>query len=178
MGFLSIDRKLFRHWIWDSKEPFDKRSAWIDLIQMATYTDHMGENYKGEVTVLKRGEIHTSMLYLSKRWGWDRRKVKRFLSVLSVDKMLSFNSTTNGTKGGTVITLENYSKYNIVSTADGTEDGTSDVQRMHNECTYQNKGINKDKESYYYSSSKKKGIREPLPGFTLEEKLAAWRNEK
>lgn len=170
MGYLSIDRKLFSHWIWKTNEPFDKRSAWIDLIQMATYTEHKGQNYKGEFTVIKRGEIHTSMLYLSKRWKWDRRKVKRFLDGMAVDGMLSFHSTTNGTTGGTIITLENYTKYQGERTTDGMYQGTTDVQPMYNEGTYQNKRRTKDIKKVIDNTRA-----EMIPGWTLEEKLAAWR---
>lgn len=177
MGFLSIDRKLFNHWIWNIKEPYDKRSAWIDLIQMATHTEHMGNNYKGEVAVLKRGEIHTSMLYLSKRWMWDRRKVKRFLSVLQMDGMLSFSSTTNGSTGGTVITLENYNKYQLGGTTNSTADSITDAQPMYNERTYQNKGINKDNKGIIINSHRNRKIGDQLPGDTLDEKLASWNRE-
>lgn len=177
-GWIRIDRKLFTHWIWKDKEPFDKRSAWVDLIGMASFEDHEGVNYEGKITVLKRGEIHTSMLFLAERWRWDRRKVKRFLSVLQMEKMVSFNSTTNGTRGGTVITIEKYSVYQgertkdgtYDCTVDGTVDGTTDAHIIRKEEV--NKGNN-------LINNNKKGIRPNLPGQTLEEKIAAyWGEEK
>ena len=36
-GWISIHRQLQEHWIWKSKEPFDKRSAWIDLLMLVNY---------------------------------------------------------------------------------------------------------------------------------------------
>lgn len=122
-GWFSIDRKLFDHWLWTSKEPFDCRSAWIDLIGLATYKDHH-EFYNNAFVLRKRGEINVSMLWLAKRWKWDRRKVKRFLMALADDGMLSLNSTTNGT----TITLENYDFYQSKRTTDGTYECTTDVQ--------------------------------------------------
>ena len=152
MGFVSIERSLFDHWIWKGNEPFDKRSAWVDLIGMAAYRDHAGKDDKGNMTVIRRGEIHTSMLYLADRWKWDRRKVKRFLQCLAMDGMLSFNSTTNGTKGGTTITLENYDFYQRKRTTDGTHDGTPDgTYHGTPDGTYQNKD-NKDNNNINQSN--------------------------
>ena len=38
-GWIKVHRDLNDHWIWKSKEPFDKRSAWIDLILLANFKD-------------------------------------------------------------------------------------------------------------------------------------------
>ena len=182
-GWLSIERKLFDHWIWKSNEPFDKRSAWIDLIGMASYADHTGKTYDGKIDVIKRGEIHTSMLYLADRWKWDRRKVKRFLSVLQMEGMLHFGSTTDGTRGGTVITLENYGFYQSKRTADGTTDGmyhgTTDGTTGAHIITKETK-----KQSYLSNNNRAAGseIRDKsfygIPedqAWTVEEKMAALR---
>lgn len=124
-GWFKIQRDINNHWIWKSNEPFDKRSAWIDLIMLANYADRKvmdGES----VTLRKRGDVNYSMLFLAKRWKWDRRKVKRFLMALEMDGMVSLHSTSNGT----TITIENYAKHQDAGTTDGTYDGTTDVQRM------------------------------------------------
>lgn len=31
-GWISVHRKIQENWIWNCKEPYDKRSAWIDLL--------------------------------------------------------------------------------------------------------------------------------------------------
>lgn len=159
MGFISIERTLFDHWIWKGNEPFDKRSAWVDLIGMAAYVDHEGKDYQGRMNVLKRGEIHTSMLYLAERWKWDRRKVKRFLECLQRDSMLSFHSTTNGTQGGTVIILENYDFYQRKRTKDGTTDGMyHSTDHSTTDGTYHNKG---NKENNQINNSINNNNNEP-----------------
>ena len=135
-GWISIDRKLFTHWLWTSKEPFDSRSAWIDLIGLATYKDHH-EFYNNDFVLRKRGEIYVSMLWLAERWRWDRRKVKRFLTALKDDGMLSLNSTTNGT----TITIENYDFYQSKRTTDGTAECTTDAQRDVHTITKDNNNI-------------------------------------
>ena len=120
-GWFKIQRDIENHWIWKSSEPFDKRSAWIDLIMLANYADR--KTTDGESVVLrKRGDVNYSMLFLAKRWKWDRRKVRRFLMALESDGMVSLH----GTQHGTTITIENYAKHQDA----GTTDGTADVQPM------------------------------------------------
>ena len=125
-GFIVIDRALFSHWIWEER-PLSKGAAWIDLIGLANYKTvkkTVGEN----VVTYKRGTVFRSILQLSKRWGWDRKKVTRFLRALESDKMVALNSTTQGT----TITIVNYNKYQIDGTTKGTTDGTTSGQRLDN----------------------------------------------
>ena len=39
-GWISIHRKIQDSEIWNSSEPFDKRSAWIDLLLLANHEDN------------------------------------------------------------------------------------------------------------------------------------------
>lgn len=121
-GWFKINRDIENHWIWKSNEPFDKRSAWIDLIMMANHKDFKAF-YKGKVVQRKRGDVNTSVRFLADRWHWDRRKVGRFISAMQKDGMCTMHSTTDGT----TITIENYNKYQFKSTTDGTRDGAGDV---------------------------------------------------
>jgi len=144
-GWFKVERDISDHWIWKSKEPFDKRSAWIDLILLANFKDFK-TSYKGKIVYRKRGEVNTSIVYLAKRWRWDRRKVDRFLMALEADNMLHVDSTPNGT----TITLENYGFYQDNGTADSTPNGTTSaqpmVQPMYNECAHDKKSIRSHKE--------------------------------
>ena len=124
-GWFKIQRDIENHWIWKSSEPFDKRSAWIDLIMLANYADR--KTTDGESVVLrKRGDVNYSMLFLAKRWKWDRRKVRRFLMALESDGMVSLH----GTQHGTTITIENYAKHQDIGTTDGTTIAQPMVQHM------------------------------------------------
>ena len=38
-GYVFVYRSVKDNWIWNSKEPFDKRSAWIVLILTANHQD-------------------------------------------------------------------------------------------------------------------------------------------
>lgn len=96
---------------------------------LANYTDR--KTTDGDSVVFrKRGDVNYSMLFLAKRWKWDRRKVKRFLMALESDGMVSLHGTSDGTSHGTTITIENYAKHQDAGTTDGTCDGTADVQPM------------------------------------------------
>lgn len=148
MGWIKLDRSITEHWLWTPREPFDKRSAWIDLLLMANHEDFKTER-KGHIVHRKRGEVNTSVIYLAERWGWSRNKVYRFLELLKEDKMIH----TDGTTDGTTITIENYGKWQGQQTASGTTDGTSDgTTDGTTDGTYDKKNkelIKKTKEDIY-----------------------------
>ena len=121
-GWFKINRDIQTHWIWESNEPFDKRSAWIDLIMLANHKDFK-TTFKGRVVQRKRGDVNTSIRFLADRWHWDRRKVGTFIRAMQNDGMCTMHST----KDGTTITIENYNKYQSKSTTDSTTDSTEDV---------------------------------------------------
>ena len=105
-NFFPVNRSLQNHWLWQEK-PFSKGQAWIDLLMMANF-EEVKKPYKGDFITYKIGEVNVSKLFLANKWGWERKKVDRFLSLLEADKMVSVNATTNGT----TITIENYKKFN------------------------------------------------------------------
>ena len=116
-NFFPVNRALQNHWLWQEK-PFSKGQAWIDLLMLASYED--GERvFRGKVVPYKAGEVHCSKLYLADRWGWERKKVDRFLKLLSQEKMITENATTHGT----TITVENYTKFNHEWTTNDAPDG-------------------------------------------------------
>lgn len=155
-GWFLVHRDIEDHWIWKSNEPFDKRSAWIDLIMLANHHDRKVTSDSG-VALRKRGDVDYSMLFLAKRWKWDRRKVKRFLMALQSDGMVSLNGTSDGTTNGTTVTIENYDKYQFVGTTDGTYHSTYDGTYHGTTDGTQNKELKELKE-YYYSNREAKLI--------------------
>lgn len=103
---MKIHRKIKTGWIWNSPEPYDFRSAWIDLILSANHEENSVYLY-GQLIKIGRGSLITSQAELVLRWKWDRKKVRRFLDLLKQDGMVSVTSTTRWT----TITIENYCKY-------------------------------------------------------------------
>ena len=106
-GWVAVDRKIFENLIWDNDEPFDRRSAWIDLLLLVNHADNK-VLIDGKVITVKRGQRITSILFLSKRWKWSRTKTKSFLELLQNENMIKFEIEP---KKKTIITIVNYSKY-------------------------------------------------------------------
>ena len=127
-GFLSIHRQISNHWLWKDK-PFSKGQAWIDLIMLANHTT-VKTMYKDEIVECKRGDVNFSMSYLAERWGWDRKKVSRFLNALETDEMVFVNSNTHRT----IITIRNYDKFQKKKKGSkqyglGYMNGTNDMEK-------------------------------------------------
>lgn len=105
-GFVCVYRSIKKHWIWlDSriKTPFE---AWIDLLLRASHEDQK-EPVGVDFIIVKRGQVLTSQLKLSKDWFWSRKKVNHFLKVLQKDGMIFLNAATKWS----MITICNYGTY-------------------------------------------------------------------
>lgn len=105
-GWIKLHRKLQDGWIWLEKEPFDKRSAWVDLLLTANHSDKK-ILFNGELITVKRGQILTSIRKLAERWKWSYDKTSRFLKLLESDGMLRKESDNCRT----LLTIENYEVY-------------------------------------------------------------------
>lgn len=151
-GWIKIHRSLLEHWLWRDL-PFSRGQAWVDLILLANHSSAK-KMINSSLYELERGTVARSISQLAERWGWDRRKVKRFLTGLELDGMLHVNSTTNGT----IITLVNYDFFQSGGTGDGTSNAQPTVQAMHSRWyTYKNvknvKNIYSDREGEHFSES-------------------------
>ena len=105
-GWIKTYRKLQESWLWLDKEPFDKRSAWVDLLLTATHSDKK-ILFNGELITVKRGQIMTSIRKLAERWKWSYDKTIRFLKLLESDGMLQKESDNCRT----LLTIVNYEIY-------------------------------------------------------------------
>lgn len=121
MGWIKLHRQIWHcKDIWDNAEPFDKRSAWIDLLLMANHeprTIRIGN----ETVTIERGQLHTSKRKLAERWHWSRGKVERFLRATNRATMTATNETTNGT----TVTIENYSSFQSRRATNEATDGAT-----------------------------------------------------
>ena len=121
-GWISIYRQIVNHWIWKSNEPFDKRSAWIDLLLMVNHQKEKIE-FDKEFMEVERGQRITSLEKLAKRWKWSRHKVSDYLNQLEQDGMLV--QIRDNKK--TLISIENYDKYQVQKE---TSDMSEDMQKV------------------------------------------------
>jgi len=104
-GWIKVHREIVNHWVWKDK-PFTRGQAWLDLLMMANHTT--GTDYRnGHIITVERGQRITSILKLSDRWGWSRKKVSGFLNRLEADGMLEQKRTTQDT----TLTIVNYGLY-------------------------------------------------------------------
>ena len=63
-GWIKIYRQIQDCCIWQRKEPFDSRSAWIDLLLTATHSERK-LIINNEVVRIRRGSFVTSIVKLS-----------------------------------------------------------------------------------------------------------------
>ena len=107
-GFIPLWRDLANHWLWKSEEPFDNRSAWVDLLMMVNHEEAKIQVGMKLVTI-HPGEKWTSIRQLSERWHWSKNRVKRFINLLESDYMITVKTTTNGT----LLTIVNYDNFRL-----------------------------------------------------------------
>ena len=105
-GWIKLHRQIQECFLWRIKEPFDKRSAWIDLLLLMK---HQNKNLMidGKIETIKRGSYMLSIEKLCDRWMWSRNKVKRYLDVLEREHMI----VTRRTNKGTLVSVVNYCIY-------------------------------------------------------------------
>lgn len=139
-GYITLYRKIEEHWLWQDK-PFTKGQAWIDLLFLANFADGV-MLVKGALVEVKRGQVFRTHEFLRQRWGWGSiKKVRSFLTTLENEKMVTLKGTTQGT----LITIENYTSYQL----EGQAKVTSEAQAEGNQRAIrgqQNKKNKKEKE--------------------------------
>lgn len=142
-GWIKLHRQLQSSAIWNTNEPFDRRSAWIDLLLMVNHEERV-IIVDGKKKVIKEGQHWTSYRKLAERWKWSIGRVKRYFGLLSELGMV----TATGTQSGTLLTIEKYGFFQggrntdgyTDEHADGLSDGLSDgLQTRTNRRTKYNK---------------------------------------
>ena len=115
-GWIKVHRSITNHWLYTEKRVFSKFEAWNDILLTVNYTDTK-TIIKGRLYEVKRGQSILSLVSWSKRWNWDKSKVKRFLNTLQLDEMLVIKSDTQTTH----LTVCNYDSYQGERNADETQ---------------------------------------------------------
>ena len=152
-GWILLHRKLQECEIWANSQPFDMRSAWVDLLLLANHKDaEIIFDYK-PMTV-KRGQYLTSVRKLSARWSWSKDRTLKYLRLLESLGMIHRDSTNQRT----LITIDNYSVYqDKQDTSTDTEQTRLRTQDGHETDTGKDTGSpqtknenndNNDKEKY------------------------------
>jgi len=141
-------------------------SIWAFLLDNAAWRDDTDVRFEGARMTLMAGQIAVSERFLATGFCCDRQVIRRVLSALESDHMV----TTNKTRAATIITICNYKQYQARS-----EDGkpTDATDETHLEPT-SNPNIEEDKNSKKEESkpsSKAKRATRSLRYFDEEEPL-------
>ena len=176
-SFIKLDRGLKTNPLW-LERPFSRGQAWVDLLLLAQGVDKE-KMYRGKVQNQKPGVVYTSILFLTKRWGWSRQKVYRFLEELMKDKMVvvqgwtqngtqkrTRNETNNGTTNGTIVSIVNWAVYQHRDTNNGTKNET--VNETKDE-TINETHNRKHTEKAYIESNKRIPPKSPKGDLTPSE---------
>ena len=129
-GWVKLHRKLQDNPLWKD-EPFTRGQAWVDMILMANHADGY-IRIQGMRIDVKCGDLAWSEVNLARRWRWSRGKVRRFMLELSNTSMITRKNHQKTDKRKNIITINNYFKYQLANTGDGTGDGTG-TRRIKNE---------------------------------------------
>lgn len=105
-GYIKLWRRIQDDELWQQRRRFSKIEAWIDLLLMANHKKSKIFVGNREI-VVKRGEVFTSQLQLSKRWNWSIGSVNSFLNKLQIIK----KAETKAENKYTIIFILNYSLY-------------------------------------------------------------------
>lgn len=144
-GYVPIYRSIQDNWIWRRPEPFDYRSAWVDLLLSVNH-EKKTIYIDGRVQDIQPGQMWTSIAKLADKWHWSRPKVYRYIKLLKSDGMVY----TDGTPSGTLLTVINYSNFtlqgNTTVTTDVTTTDTTLITSTVTPTVTQTIMINNDKE--------------------------------
>ena len=125
-GWIKLYRGFRDHWLWKKSRPFSAALAWVDLILRCNHAPARIKT-KTMFVQLGRGQFHTAERSLAAEWGWDRKRVRRFLEALESDGMIQKvvqKSTTGRTTEGTTITVLNYGYFQDSVTTDTSSNDT------------------------------------------------------
>ena len=117
--------------------PYDRRSAWVWIIEKACYRDTK-QDVLGKTTIVVRTSLVTSVRYLAQHWRWSEKAVRTFLKRLEKEEMIR----TETGLGKTQIFVINYDSYQLSGQASDTV-GANEGQ--------QKKKVKENKENIYIS---------------------------
>ncbi len=155
-GWVKLNRMICDNKLW-FLEPFTKAQAWVDLFLNANHKNNT-ISIRGNLVVVKRGQLAWSEITMSKRWQWSRGKVRRFLGMLKTEQQIVQQKDRYITSITTILNYENYQN--------GTADGQQKDSRR-----YINKNDKNDKNDNITSLSDKSDEKDIELSNLLYEKI-------
>ena len=121
-GYIRLYRSLFANPIWTSNEPFDLRSAFIDLVQRAAFVPTFAVR-NGKTVKVDVGELVASERELAERWNMSRTQVRRHLGILRA--LGSVETREVKEANATIYKLPNYAELNGICASGATTEQTA-----------------------------------------------------
>ena len=123
MDFIIVPRRIFEPGTFGN-EPYSKREAFLDLVQMAAYetTDVFVAGHK---YVAQRGQVIVSKSFLAKRWRWNIDKVRRYIQYLERNYMCHYMCDHQCNQPITSISIVSYDSYQGGNTTPNTTPATT-----------------------------------------------------
>lgn len=147
--------------LYKQKRKFSKFEAWIDILLSVNHKEgKVLIDYS--VETVKRGEFITSEVKLANKWNWDRKTVRKFLTLLQQEEMILKSST----KRWTSITVINWDKYQL----DGQEVGQEVGQGVGQD---RDRGLDTNKNDKNDKNDKKNNISSKVFADESQELLLA-----
>lgn len=130
-----------------SEKPFDRWHAFEYLIYIA-YRFPKDEIVNGQVIHIDTGQLIMSQRKMAEIFGWSINKVIRFKKLLEQLGKARFDVDTYGDSIGTLITIENYAKYQVANVEDGDTNETTN-ETTDGDNIKKVKKVNKVKNNIY-----------------------------
>ena len=130
------------NWLYHN-EPFNKITAWVDLVMNAVPEDTEFKINKVKV-ILKKGQLITSVRACAYRWNWSNTKVCNFFKQLEKEKLITRDKST----GTTVIIIHNYDEILLNQLKDNQIN--QEIQKIQDENTQVT--VTKVKKNKYFES--------------------------
>lgn len=126
-NYILFYRELIDHPTVGFERPFSKAEAWIWLLSEAKYEDTAGLiDFGGKKRYVEqpRGTVTHSIRFLASAWGWNSKRVIRYLKTLKNDHSIALKRQQQITQ----ISICNYNNY---QPEPGTAEGTANMKNDH-----------------------------------------------
>lgn len=173
-GWIKLHYKIMECWVWHN--PLYLK-AWLHILFSANYKDKRLP-FNGEVIIIQRGQFITSQRKLAEEWGCSVVTVRKILSMMEKDGMITLKTDNKKT----LLTVVNYDVYQLnetqgitqTITQSSTQDITQSItQAFHNIRSIDNNIIQEEKKIEKESILSDDKIPKKAPaGFNLEESLS------
>lgn len=170
----------------DSRGSYSRSEAFLDLVMECRYCEGRINN-GGHIMTIQPGQLIGAVSWLANRWNWTPRTVRWFLGQLEADEMISRTTMSpdnvqvkpkrgnhNGNQAN-IITICNYSKYQIVQHEERQSDRQSSDNQTSTERLPSDYSNNKDTKVEGNKEDSPPGVAlpaaEPQPALLSPEEL-------